>query len=133
MQLRRMNSYPPTWTAESSGNQLEEIVDWQRKVLFPKHHLEIPQRNEKSFSSIERKVGLRSYSAIESTEKLEFAAVFAGRNGTFLERFHPGYPKKYLPAQVVEQRNGYYRIDTATPVSPFFCVQTWICQTGTQE
>ncbi len=120
------DSYPPTWTAASSENRLAEIVDWQRKMLFPKHHLEIPQRNEFSFSSIERRVGQSSYSIHECTERLEFAAVFAGRESEVLDRVRPGNPGEFLPATIVEQRNGFYRITADAPVDSFLCVQNLV-------
>ena len=123
------DSYPPTWTAESSGNRLEEIVDWQRKVLFPKHHLEIPQRNVKSFSSIERRSGMIYYEQTGktglqySTLSLDFASIFEGRDHEFLTRMFAANPEDFLPAQVVEKRNGFYRINTVSPVDSFLCVQ----------
>lgn len=118
------DSYPQTWTAVSSENRLEEIVAWQRKVLFPKHHLEIPQRNVNSFSSIERKPRvLHFWQSVYVTMSLSFASVYSGPDHEFLERSVVANPNEFVPVDVIEQRNGFYRIETDSPVESFLCVQ----------
>jgi uncharacterized membrane protein YfhO len=43
-----------------------------------------------------------------------------------LDRIHPAQPLpgEFLPAEVIEQRNGFYRIKTETHVESFLCVQS---------
>ena len=55
-------SFPSVWTEESSEDRLGEIVSWQRKTLYPKHHLEHGIQVMGSFYSIEPKSNLRQRS-----------------------------------------------------------------------
>jgi len=86
--------YPPWWK-NGTDERLSEIIRWQRASFFPKHHLEIPVRNEASFTSISKRVADPQLLSIIS--EMPFV-------------------HSQLPAQVdvVEQRNGYLKINVST-------------------
>jgi hypothetical protein len=51
---RERDAYlPPAWQRKSSNRRMEEIIQWQRETLYPKHHLQHRVRLLGSFSSIQ--------------------------------------------------------------------------------
>ena len=58
-QATRDFEHPMNWRTKSSVYRLEEVVNWQRNSLHPKHHLSLPVRMVGSFSSIEHPVNAK--------------------------------------------------------------------------